>query len=128
MTERDMLADMPTIEGIWKGTVIEGTHRKQDLIPRFVDVLSDIVEQSTLEPGADHPERVRLVGIKQRKLGGIEGNMAIDGYYTSDQSDTDIEWLFDSLNSLAPEGFYFGAHHGDGADFGFWPSEEGGEA
>lgn len=32
--------------------------------------------------------------------------------------------LADDLDNLAPEGYYFGGHPGDGADFGFWKLEE----
>jgi hypothetical protein len=35
-----------------------------------------------------------------------------------------LERLFDEMQTIAPEGHYFGAHEGDGSDFGFWPAEQ----
>lgn len=34
-----------------------------------------------------------------------------------------VESMFDALNDVAPEGTYFGAHEGDGSDYGFWEIE-----
>ena len=35
-----------------------------------------------------------------------------------------IQEIMDELQEYAPEGHYFGAHPGDGADFGFWLEED----
>ena len=34
------------------------------------------------------------------------------------------EELMSLMNDYAPEGYYFGAHEGDGSDFGVWPIED----
>lgn len=34
-----------------------------------------------------------------------------------------LEDIFETLNLYAPEGYYFGAHDGDGADFGYWKNQ-----
>lgn len=47
-----------------------------------------------------------------------------DNWWNSDAADDFLQELFDALDRCAPEGHYFGAHPGDGSDFGFWPSEE----
>lgn len=32
--------------------------------------------------------------------------------------------IWEYLNQVAPDGCYFGAHPGDGSNFGFWPKED----
>lgn len=39
----------------------------------------------------------------------------------SEYADWLLQELFDRIGEHAPEGYYFGAHEGDGTDFGFWP-------
>ena len=34
------------------------------------------------------------------------------------------DWMWDEMNAIAPDGFYFGANAGDGACFGFWKCDE----
>ena len=106
------------------GTVSHGTLRGEDLIPRFIEVLSELLEASAAEEGADAPDRMRRFGQVEAFIGEIERRMSRPGYFDSEDASQDVEWLFDTLDEYAPDGHWFGAHPGDGADFGFWPSED----
>lgn len=92
-----------------EGSVIHGTMLNSDLIPAFLDVLQD------LDPN-------RFVEIMSRfpSKDGLWSMMDMD----SDEASEFVVELFDALNEYAPDGCYFGAHPGDGSDYGFWQSEE----
>ncbi|MBM7454493.1 hypothetical protein HNR62_000322 [Oceanisphaera litoralis] len=89
------------------GTVIRATHRPQDLVPTFIEfLLRHGVNRNPLSlplPDDDHD------------------------WWLSD----DCHWLLHedllgSMEELAPHGHYFGAHPGDGSDFGYWMDEDTG--
>ena len=93
------------------GTISRDTMRPEDLIPCFRDRL---VELDTAK------EHVKLVEQ-------VNNNLNDNGYYESDDYGTarcnwDLEELFDALNEFAPPYSYFGAHEGNGSDYGFWVS------
>lgn len=88
------------------GSVSIGSVRAEDLIPAFVDELREL---------ADTDEARALVA-------GVDERMEAEDYYDSDDSQFDLEELEAMLGSYAPSYCYFGAHEGDGADFGFWVS------
>ena len=83
------------------GTIIEGTMRSEDLIPAFCDALDDI------EPG-------NAVTIAARAITDFDSNAAWEMAHS----------LGDELNAHSLPFSYFGAHVGDGADYGFWPDIE----
>ena len=87
-------------------TVIHGTLRAEDLVSAFTD--------------------------EYERLGGRPSNVELfrshllleEGESREDELHYDLEDLYELLNDLAPEGTSFGAHEGDGSDFGFWTHEE----
>ena len=108
------------------GSVSSGTMRNQDLIPRFVELLSDLNEARSLEwkkHFANELEATREYGRLDSILGGVERRRLQEGYIWG-HADDDLEELFVELNNFSPPYFYFGAHPGDGADYGFWLSDE----
>ena len=106
------------------GTVIHGTMRPEDLIPAFLETLDMLREEATLEDGADAPNVVAVYGRMDDELGAMERRMSAPGYFESEDAGWDLEFLFDALNDYAPPYCYFGAHPGDGSDYGFWACEE----
>ena len=95
----------------WKNVSLsEATMRPEDLIPAFILGIRQI-----------KPE---MESQLSSKLDMIEYDMKVAGYFETEECEYDLEWLFDTLNELAPEGCYFGSHPGDGSDYGFWEFEE----
>lgn len=71
------------------------------------------------EWGGENFEDGHLVPVIRDHDGGWR-----EGDYWQDQADDDTFELFDILDSIAPEGCYFGALEGDGSCYGFWPCED----
>jgi hypothetical protein len=87
------------------GSVIHGTLRPQDLVPAFLDYL-------------------REHGVEMNGLGLPLPDDDHDWWQSEECSWLLHETLFYAMDDLAPVGHYFGAHPGDGSDFGYWPDAE----
>lgn len=96
------------------GTVSHGTMRNQDLIPTFCEELRYLGHRSK--------ELTKIESRVNRALYGRHGED--DAYFTDEVSSWDLESLFDMLNDHALPYMYFGAHVGDGSDYGFWVDYE----
>ena len=86
-------------------TVIRATHRSQDLIPAFLEVIKDTPEYAQL--------------LNKLPSYAMEDNDS-EWWESEDAMYFLNETLWDVLNKYAPEGYYFGSTEGDGSDFGFW--------
>ena len=95
-----------SIEDLKDKSVSHGTMRSEDLIPAFLDVLKQYAPDNYDAYVKANPEVLDLDGMDDETLSWV------------------VEELFDELDKIAPEGTYFGAHPGDGSDYGFWSVEE----
>ena len=104
------------------GSISHGTLRAQDLLPAFADELDWQFRRNgnwfSLPENRDHGRKIN--GL----YGEYQNSYAEDGETLKDEEQVEylLESLSDALNEFAPPYCYFGAHWGDGSDFGFWPS------
>jgi hypothetical protein len=84
------------------GTVIHGTLRTDDLIKAFL---------------------MEIKRLDEKKFFELVWKSLVNNTTDEQREEFLHEELFDTLDSYAPKGYYFGAHPGDGSDFGFWESD-----
>jgi hypothetical protein len=96
------------------GTVIHGTLLSQDVIPAVLGALRVI--------GGD---AAHAAFLRQWPMPLIETLLRRDADPDMTDSEADsLMWLwddlFDAVDGLLPDGWYFGSLEGDGTDFGVW--------
>jgi hypothetical protein len=100
------------------GSVSHATMRFEDLIPTFMFLL----EQVDRETATEITSRYSGDGWPS-SMAGLAFGDPFEGEQITLQTYL-MEDLFDALSNLAPPGYYFGSHPGDGSDYGFWQVEE----
>ena len=93
---------MANIEDLRDRSVSSGTLKSEDLIPKFLGVLKTYGKDKYDAYIKENPEVEDWEDLDDETLGWV------------------VDELTDLLNEIAPEGCFFGASEGDGADFGFW--------
>lgn len=93
------------------GSVIHGTLRPEDLIPAFADALRDYLRTCRPVPRYVRAKAFRALEWTKEDCRAEEAGRALVD-------------LSDALDCFAPAYAYFGAHPGDGSDFGFWPIDD----
>jgi len=98
----------------------------------MTDANKAVADQSVTHGTLRAEDLVEAFTEEYERLGGRPHNIKLfrshllleEGEDREDELSYDLEDLYELLNELAPEGTSFGAHEGDGSDFGFWTYEE----
>lgn len=129
-----------TMESYKDASISHGTHREQDLLPAFLVALDELKgRQRVIELLGELKSAGSRLGcfIHHKTLAWNPGDSAMhaygalgfygtfeDYYLQTEQCPEDLQAIMQALEEIAPCGYYFGAHEGDGSDFGFWKTEE----
>lgn len=108
------------------GSISRGTLRTEDLLPDFIAELEWQIRRngehfSNPENFGERDRLNNLVGEAQDCF--TKSGKAIKRSKRDFAEELVNETLPDALNLFAPAYSYFGAHCGDGSDFGFWPMD-----
>ena len=93
------------------GSYSSGTMRSGDLIPAFLSAAEGL--------RLSRADRQTINRIRKASEATDE-----DSAYWEEDADEDLSELFDLLDRYCPDYCSFGAHPGDGADYGVWVCEE----
>jgi len=103
------------------GTVIHGTTRFEDLLPAFIAEMRSREDDPTFGPSE---ERESFWHDAHAELNELEWRMKRSNYFNDEEEATEDLWaIIDDLCIIAPEGYTFATHPGDGSDWGWWPVE-----
>ena len=112
-------------------TVSRATLREPDLMETFYAVLKELKPASAADWYGDFSQD--MMDEDFISAGDSFEELDIENVYDECRmADDNMAEIFtehlldleDRLEALAPEGYYFGAHTGDGSDFGFWSDAE----
>jgi hypothetical protein len=104
------------------GSISHGTHRPQDLIGSY------LWELKSLLPVYEYQELTGKLDdmVKRTVTADALSDDDFDPSEAIDEARSEaLQYLTEQLEALAPVYTYFGAHPGDGSDFGFWPDFDG---
>lgn len=105
------------------GSISTGTLRTEDLLSTFASTLERLIliNGDYFAKPENFSERDRLNAL----VGEAQDAFGDDGETLTEEGETNgpeiVDSLIDALQEFAPSFCTFGAHVGDGADFGFWP-------
>lgn len=118
--------DQITIKPASVGSISHRTLRTEDLLEAFGDELEWQIRRNGeyFSRPENFSERDRLNAIHGEYLDCYsEDGKTIEPAKEAIADELVNETLPDALQSFCLPYFYFGAHYGDGSDFGFWPVE-----
>jgi hypothetical protein len=106
------------------GSVSHGTLRDEDLLQAFADELESLLaKQSRRFRRAPYRALIRAARKELRNYQRLMSGRACGGFWCAKAGlavGDYVNRLADTLNEFAPPYAYFGAHEGNGSDFGFW--------
>lgn len=109
------------------GSISHGTLRTEDLLSTFISTLEGLmlINGDYFSSPLNFSERDRLSNL----IGEAQDLFSDNGEDIPEEkweeaSEMLNERLFDALQEFAPPYCVFGAHEGDGSDFGYWPDIE----